>query len=118
MHRLGQNLELVPLRARLLQQIGRGRLAGKQQDLDLRQHRPHLDGRIDAVQIGHDHIGNQHIRRKCGGQLQRFFAGIHRAGVKPALVQNHGQRVCDDLFVIGYKNLGLDADFRAYSPRR
>ena len=108
---LGQNLELVALGARLLKQVGRGCLAGKEQDLDLRQQGADPDRRVDAVQIGHDDVGDEHIRLKCRGQLDGLFAGIDGAGFKAALVQNHGQRVGNDSFIVDDQHLGFELIF-------
>ena len=107
MHRFRQNLKLIALGARLFQQIGRRRLAGKQQNLDLRQYPSNADSRIDSVQIGHDHIRDQHVRLKAGSLRKSGFAGVNGASLKPALIQYHGQRVGDHSFIVGNKDLGF-----------
>lgn len=55
-HRFGEDVELVPVLARLLEQIGSGRLALKQENLDRWQQCTNANGRIDSVQVGHDHV--------------------------------------------------------------
>ena len=107
MDRFGQYLEIVTLCMSLLQQIGGGCLAGKKQDLDGWQQGANADGGINAVQVGHDDIGDQHVGLEGGRKFKGFFAGIHGACLKAALVQDHGQGVGDDPFVIGDKDFGF-----------
>ena len=101
MHRLGQNLKLVALRARLLQQIGGGSLAGEEQNLDARQQRPYPNRRVDSVQPAHNHVGDEHLRDKLAGNFHSLLAGIGHPRIKAIFVQDHRQRVCDHPFIIG-----------------
>ena len=74
------------------------------------------DGRVDSVQAGHDDIGDEHVRLEGRGQLDGLFAGIDGAGLKAALIQNHGQRIGDHPFIVGNQNFGFGSVSGIFSP--
>ena len=71
-----------------------------------------LDGGVDPVQVSHDHVGDEHVGRKTGGDLDGLLAGIDGAGFKSALVQDHGKSIGDHPLVVGNQNLGFVIIFR------
>ncbi len=106
-NRLRKDLELMTLRASLLQKIRGGGLSGKEQNLAGRQLGSNLDGGLDAGHPGHNDIRNQHVRPEGVHALHRSLAGVHCAGLKPCLIQDDRQSVCNDLFIICNQHPGF-----------
>jgi hypothetical protein len=102
---LGQNFEFVALRPRFLQQVGRSRLAGKQENLAGWQQAADLNRSIDAVHVVHDHIADDHLRLDGLGHLDSRFATVCSHRVKTVSVQNNDQRVGDHALVIDHQYL-------------
>src|ERR1019366_1593537 len=107
-NRLGEDLKLVTLGTRLLKQISGCGLPGKEQNFYFGQQGSNLNGRVNAIQVSHNDVGDQHVRLVRGSHLKRGFAGINSAGLETALVQNHGQRISNDSFVVYNKDFGLN----------
>src|ERR1700689_781629 len=85
-YRFGKNLKLVSLNPGAVQKISRGSLSGKEQDLAVRQHGPDGDGGINAVHVGHDDVGNEHVGTDGAGCFYGLFTVVDSCGFKPALI--------------------------------
>jgi hypothetical protein len=104
---LRQDLELVALGAGAFQQVGRRRLAGEEQDLAARQELADVDGRLDAVHVGHDHVADDEVGLDRTGALDGSGAGVDGRSVETGLVEDDGQGIGDDLLVVYDKDLAL-----------
>ncbi len=65
------------------------------------------DGGVDAVEIGHDDVADEHVGPKGARRFDGFFAGIYGGGFKSALVENNGQGVGNDTLVVGDQHFGF-----------
>ena len=101
---LGEDLELVALVARLLQQTGGGGLAAEEQDLAVWSLGARGDGGLDAVDAGHDDIGYEHVWLEAVEGLDGGLSAVDGARLEAGLVEDDGQRVGDDLFVVGHED--------------
>jgi hypothetical protein len=107
MDRFGQDLKLMPLRSRLFEKISRGGLTGKQQDLTPRQDLPDLDSGFNAIHIGHDDVADDQIQPARSCPVDGGRASVNSGGVEAILVQNDGQSVGNDSFIIDYEDSRL-----------
>ena len=120
---LGENLKLVSLGAGFLQQIcGRG-LAGEEENFAVGHLGAGGNGSFDAGHAGHDDVGDEHVGLEAFERLDGLFAAVDGARFKAGLVQDDGQRVGDDLLVVGDEHPGLGRCFgcgirHAESPQR
>src|SRR5271170_3241198 len=64
---LCEYLELVALSAGAVEQISGGGLAGEEQNLACRQQFANPDGGIDAVEVGHDDVADEHVGLEGAG---------------------------------------------------
>ncbi len=92
----------MSLGTRLLEHVCRTGLPGEKQNHAGRQHRAHLDRRLDSVDAWHDHIRDQHIWHETLRYLERLLAAVNCARIEASLIQDHRKRVRDYFFVIGY----------------
>src|SRR5579862_6746188 len=99
-----ENLKLVSLGTSVLQQVGGGCLAGKQQDFTGRQKATNADGGFDAIHIGHDDVADDEIGLQRARAFHGRCAGVHRRGVIPVKVEDFGQGVGNNLLVVNYQN--------------
>src|ERR1700753_2022378 len=107
MDRLCENLEFVALSARAIKQISGGGLPGKEQDFARGQHRANLDGGIDAIQICHDDVADEHIGLECLGGCNGLLAAVNSGSVESTLIENDGQRISNHTLIISHQYLGL-----------
>ena len=107
MNGFGQDLEVVSLDVCLFEQVGGSGLTGEEQDLDGGEQGADADGGVDAIEVGHDDVRDQHIGLEGGSEFESFFSGIDGACLEAALVQNHGQGVSNHTFIVGDKDFGF-----------
>jgi hypothetical protein len=74
---------------------------------NLGQQVAHLDCRFDAIEIGHEHIGDKHVGPECRSQLKGFLAGIDSPGIKSALIEDESKGIGDQFFVVSNKYFWL-----------
>ena len=82
----GKNLEFMSLDARTVQKIRSRGLAGKEQDLAVGQHGPNGDRGINAIHVGHDDVGDEHVGPERARCLDGLLTVVDSCGFKPALV--------------------------------
>ena len=79
MDRLCQNLELMALPLCAVQQVGGGGLPGKEQYFARGQHLANLNRRVNAVQVGHNHVADQHVRLQRLRSFHGLFSAVNSA---------------------------------------
>ena len=88
-HRLGEDLEFMPLGTGLFEEIRRCRLAGKEQDLALWQLTASDDGCFYAGHASHDDVADEHIGLEAFERLDGLFSAEHSASLKACLVKDN-----------------------------
>src|SRR5277367_6645538 len=101
MNGLGEDLKLVPLSAGAVKQVGGGGLPGEEQNLACWQQFADPDCGIDAVEVGHDDITDEHVGLESARCLDGIFAGVYSSGFNSALVQNDCKGIDNDTLVVG-----------------
>ena len=114
MNWLGKNLELVALRPSFFQQISCGSLTRKQQNFAAWALGPSRDGGFNARHSSHNDVRDEHIWRERIQRLDGLFAAVDRSSFKTGLVQDDGESVRNDLFVVGDENARLGRCGRCY----
>ena len=66
-----------------------------------------LDSGVDAIQVGHDDVADEHVGLKGPCDFYRFFAAVNGGGFKSALIEDDGKGIGNDAFVIGYQHFGF-----------
>ena len=100
MDRLGENFELVSLRASFFEQVRGGGLSGEEQDLASRHPGSGDDGGFDACHTGHDDVADEHVGLEVVESFHRLFSAENCTCFKTGLVQNNCESVCDYLLVV------------------
>ena len=100
MHRLRENLKLVTLVARTVNERTGGHGSREQQNAALRIDRFELNSEVHAVQHWHHHIGDKEVRtsRLGGEQCLQGLSECHC--VETASSKNESERRGNDLFII------------------
>ena len=93
MNWLSENLKLMALCPRLLQQIGRCSLSREKKYFALGQFAPGYDCSLDSRHAGHNNVADEHIRLEGVKRLDGLFPTEDRAGFKPRLVENDCKRI-------------------------
>lgn len=70
------------------------------------EHRADFDRRLNAIDFRHAHIGKEEIRAPAPGLLHGLPASIDGNRFVSALIQNHGEGICDDPLVICHQDSG------------
>src|SRR4051812_32098395 len=91
-----------------VQQICCSCLPGEQQYLARGQQRPYLNCRINAIEISHDYVTDQHVGAQCFRGFYSFLSAVNCRCAESALIENDCQRVCDYALVIGDQDLGFN----------
>src|SRR6202789_3845493 len=99
-HRLGEDLEFVPLHAGLFEKIRGGCLAGEQKDLAIWQSAAGDDCRFDTGHAGHDDVADEHVGLKALNRLDGFLSAEDGARLKACLIQDDREGVRNYLVVI------------------
>src|SRR5260370_13849518 len=100
MNGFSEDLELVPLRTSLLEQIGRCSLAGEQEDFALWQLVSRDDCGFDSRHPRHDDVTNQHVGLKAIQRLDRLLSTKDRARFEAGLIQDDRECIGDYLFIV------------------
>src|SRR5512146_214465 len=101
-----QDFEFVTLGASGFQQVGSGRLSGKQQDLAGGQEGTNVDGGLNTVHVGHDDVTDDKVGAVGAGALDSGAARVDGGSIVAVLVEDDGQSVGNHAFVIHYQDLG------------
>ena len=97
----------MSLLARFAEQIcGRG-LTGEQQNFAIWHVLPDGDCQVDAAQAGHHDVGKQQVRRNGLRDLESGLSVVGDHGRKACLLEDHGQSVRDDCFIVYDEDYGL-----------
>jgi len=92
----------MSLGPRALQQVGRCRLAGEQENLAGWKELSYVNGRFDAIHVGHNDIADHEVRFNRTGSLNGARAGVHGRCIEAVLIQNDCERVCDNPLIVNY----------------
>lgn len=96
---------MVPLHAGVIQQIGRHRVTGKQENPAFRDQLTHPDRSFYPVYAGHHYVTEQEIRLPMPSLFDRRMTIVDGVSLKPALSQDDCERIGDCALVVSYEYL-------------
>ena len=83
----------MSLSASFFQQIGRGGLSGKEQNLAGGKYLAYADGSLNAIHVRHDHVTDDQIGPDLLGARYSAVACIDGRGIKAILIEDDGQSI-------------------------
>lgn len=101
---LEEDFEFVATQAGIVQEVGSGGLAGKQQHAAGRDEGADLDGRLNPADSRHDDIGEKDIGMKSARGIDGVLPVIDRGGFVAVLGKDQPQRIGDDMLIVGDKD--------------
>ena len=107
-----QNFKLVSLVPRSIEKVSRCGLPREQQNLAAGKHFANPNGGVNAIQVGHDDIADQHIRLEGPRNFNGLLTCVNGCGLKSALIEDDGKSVGDYALVIGDQHFGLLGSLR------
>lgn len=107
MYGLGKDVKVITATARVGQQVSGGGLSGKQQDAAAGKLFVEDDGYINAIDVGQDNVGDEHIGLQFPANAERFGAGVSSPGAITSLAQDSDQSICNHRFVVDNQDLAL-----------
>jgi hypothetical protein len=105
---LGQDFELVALGPGAVEQVGGGGLPGEEQDLAGGQYPADADGGVDAVEVGHHDVADEHVGPEGRRKLNGLLAAIDGGGIETGLIEDNREGVGDHALIVGDEHFGLD----------
>lgn len=104
---LDHDLEAEVLRFGFGEELTDGGLAGEQEDAQAGEQLAEVHGRIDAVAVAKEEIGDENVGLELGGGFKRVAAGIDGLSFKSTLIEDENKGIGDELLVVGDENFGL-----------
>src|ERR1700678_4422070 len=116
MNRLGKDLEFMSLCPGVFEQIGRGGLTRKKQDLAARQKAANVDSSLNAVHILHDDVANNQVGLQSACALYCGGSAVDRRSVVAVEVEDFRESVSYNLLVINYQYSRFFTGLHSLSP--